>query len=110
MYNIGLPIITQLCNKEVVVQVSPFHLSALNSGLGSDPDLAGLNTTELAQILQTLFVCTGCDYTSFFCGIGKATFPRYFFQFITGTNAQGSLANIRLEGDDRLFSIPTACW
>lgn len=86
------------------------HLSALNSGLGSDPDLAGLNTTELAQILQTLFVCTGCDYTSFFCGIGKATFPCYFFQFITGTNAQGSLANIRLEGDDRLFSIPTACW
>ena len=62
------------CNKEVVVQVSPInskemkfvHLSALNSALGNDPDLAGLDTTELAQILQTLLVCTGCDYISFF--------------------------------------------
>ena len=94
------------------MQVSPInskemkfvHLSALNSALGNDPDLAGLDTTELAQILQTLFVGTGCDYISFFfCGIGKATFLRYFFQyasFITGANAQGSLTNIHLQGDD----------
>ena len=57
----------------------------------------------LAQTLQTLFVCTGCDYISFFSGMGKATFLRYFFQyasFITGANAQGSLTNIQLQGDD----------
>ena len=65
--------------------------------------MAGLDTTELAQILQILFVCTGCDYISFFSGLGKATFLRYFFQyatFITGINAQGSLANIHLQRDD----------
>ena len=110
MYHIGLPLATQSCNKEVVVQVSPInskemkfvHLSALNSALGNDPDLAGLDTTELAQILQTLFVCTGCDYISFFCGIGKATFLCYFLSMhlITGANAQGSLTNIHLQGDD----------
>ena len=105
VYHIGLPLVSNLSNKEVVVQVSPVnskecHLSALNSALANDPDLAGLDTTELAQILQTLFVCTGCDYISFFSGLGKATFLRYFFQyatFITGINAQGSPANIHLQ-------------
>ena len=77
------------------------NIPALNSALCTDPDLAGLNATELPQILQTLFVCTGCDYTSFFSGLGKATFLHYFFQFasfITGANAQGSLMNIQLQG------------
>ena len=41
---------------------------------------------------------TGCDYTSFFNKIGKATFYRYFYQnaeFITsGKNAPGTLADI----------------
>ena len=48
--------------------------------------------------MQTLFVCTGCDYISFFSGLGKATFLRYFFQcasFISGANANGSLSDIR---------------
>lgn len=43
---------------------------------------------------------TGCDYTSFFNKIGKATFYRYFYQnaeFITsGKNAPGTLADIGL--------------
>ena len=79
------------------------HLSALNLALHTDPDLAALQSTERAQILQTLFVCTGCDYISFFSGLGKATFLRYFFQhasFITGSNAQGSLANVQLQGNN----------
>ena len=106
MYRIGLPLVSNTLNKEVVVKVSPINskfvnISALNSALCNDPDLAGLNATELPQILQTLIVCTGCDYTSFFSGLGKATFLRYFFQFasfITGANAQGSLMNIQLQG------------
>ena len=52
--------------------------------------------------MQTLFVATGCDYTSFY-GLGKATFLRYFYQYATfitkptndkpGTLADVSLAN-----------------
>ena len=69
----------------------------------NDPDLAALKLSDLPQILQTLFVCTGCDYITFFSGIGKATFMHHFFQhalFFTGTNRQGSLANIQLEGEE----------
>ena len=109
VYHIGLPLYTHTCNKEVVVQVSSInskevkfiHLSALNAALANDPDLAGLEPRDLPHILQTLFVCTGCDYLSFFSGIGKATFLRYFFQyapFISGKNANGSLRNIHFQG------------
>ena len=107
----GLPLVSQSANKEVLVQVSPINskemkfvnLLALDAALGNDPDLSGLEAVNLAQILQTLFVCTGCDYISFFYGIGKATFLRYFFQnasFITGSNAEGSLANVQLDNEN----------
>ena len=87
--------------KEVLVQISPINskdkkfvsLSALHEALCNDSDLACLESAKPAQILQTIFVYTGCDYISF-CGIGC-----YFFQhasFITGVNAQGSLADIQL--------------
>ena len=72
-------------------------LSALEA---ADPDLSGLESSKVGQILQTLFVSTGCDYISFFSGIGKATFLRYSFQhaaFITGANAEGSLADTHLD-------------
>ena len=77
-------------------------MSALSKALVNDPDLANVNTTILSQVIQTMFVCTGCDYTSFFCKVGKATFLRYFFQyaaFITGTESQGTLADTSLEGE-----------
>ena len=78
-------------------------LYAMNSAISIDPDLVNVDNTMLAQTLQTLFVSTGCDYKSFFSGMGKATFLRYFFQYaslLTGANAQGSLTNIQLQGDD----------
>lgn len=72
----------------------------LSKAFLNDPDLAHINTTILPQIMQTLFICTGCDYISFFSQIGKATFLRYFFQyasFITGRESQGTLADTGLE-------------
>ena len=31
--------------------------------------------------MQTLFVATGCDYVSFFSGIGKTFFLKVFFEY-----------------------------
>ena len=106
-YHIGLPLVPQ-SDKEVLVQINPINskemklvdLPALHKALKHDPDLAGLEPAKISRILQTLFVCTGCDYISFFSGLGKATFLRYFFQhasFIIGAKAEGSLADIQLD-------------
>ena len=75
-------------------EVQFLDMSALLAAFLNDPDLANIDTTTLSEVMQTLFVCTGCDYTSFFSQIGKATFLRYFFQyaaFITGRESKGSL-------------------
>ena len=87
VYHIGLPLLTN-SGKDIAVQVSAINskevrfvnLSALAYALVNDPDLAALKSSDLPQILQTLFVCTGCDYIPFFSGKGKATFMRHFFQ------------------------------
>ena len=76
VHHIGLPLASQ--NKQVMVQISQLssretkfiHLPALITALQNDPDLAGMDSTELTKIMQALLVCTGCDYVSFFSGIG----------------------------------------
>ncbi len=109
VYHIGLPL-QQNHGKDVIVQISLInarelrllHMNNLISALQNDPDLAAINSAILPQVLQTLFVTSGCDYISFFHGVGKATFLRYFFQyasFISGNeeNAKGTLADVSLD-------------
>ena len=73
------------------------HLTSLQAALLSDPDLAAIPTAIKLQCLQTLYVVTGCDYTSFMHGFGKVSFLKNFFQhaaFITGPEFPGSLGDI----------------
>ena len=93
VYHIGLPLAC-VKTKEIIVQVSAInsrqlkllHLSALVNALDNDPDLSKIDPKILPQVLQTLYVVSGCDYISFFSNMGKATFLRYFYQYalITG--------------------------
>ncbi len=104
-YHIGLPL-HSIQEKQVIVQISArnsrqrqlLNLNHLILAMRNDPDLALIDATTLLQVLQTLFVATGSDYRSFFSGIGKAKFLRYFFQyapFITGKEStEGTLADI----------------
>ncbi len=110
IYHIGLPL-NHGNQKEIIVQINTYnskdltylHLPALVTAFTNDPDLSSVPSQILPQIFQTIFVATGCDYTSFFSGIGKATFLRYFYQnaeFITSGkgNAPGTLADVGLDG------------
>ena len=75
--------------------------NSLHSCLQRDPDLGLLPPNQLPQILQTLYIVSGCDYVSFFVGFGKAKFYQTFFQFasfISGSNAvSGSLGDVKSE-------------
>ena len=62
----------------------------LQEALLSDPDLETIPEEERAKTIQALFALTGCDFTSFFSGIGKASFFNTFIknaQFIAGTDS-----------------------
>ena len=44
-----------------------------------DPDLACIPQHKRAAAVQAVYVASGCDYTSFFAGVGKATFYKALF-------------------------------
>ena len=59
-----------------------------------DFDLRSIPQNDLGLVLQTLFICSGCDYISYFRSMGKATVLNGFFQyasFICGQNMPGCL-------------------
>ena len=83
-----------LSSDDIIVQLSSmgtplklFNMNDFVECLKTDPDLHSIPPTHRGKILQVLYIATGCDFTSFFVGIGKATFLKAFFQyaqFITG--------------------------
>ena len=85
-YHIGLPLLPP--GKEVIIQLSNpgarelnlLHLHKLVDALKRDPDMIHIPPTQIAGIVQAIFVSIGCDYVSFFSGIGKATFLKTFFE------------------------------
>ena len=80
VYMIGLPL-DHGENKHIMVQINPYnskelkylHMTSFVTALNNDPDLADVKDNVL-QTIQTIFVASGCDYTSFFNGFGKTFF------------------------------------
>ena len=68
-------------------------LSKVDEALHYDHCMATISPQIRAQILQTLYVVTGCDYVSYFHGIGKIKFLQVFFQHASFiSNGQEQLA------------------
>ena len=87
VYHIGLPVISS--TDEVIIQLSKpsdkelnlLNLHTLVDAFVRDPDLTHISNHTIPLITQALFVSTGCDYVSFFSGIGKAYFLKVFFEY-----------------------------
>ena len=106
MYHIGLPLLEQ--TSEIFIQLHGrrkdsnryLHVNKLVQALHSDPDLAQVPVVHRISILRMVYVATGCDYISYFKGIGKV-FLNVLYQhatFITaGLDPAGSLADITME-------------
>ena len=121
VYHVGLPHITGT-DLEVMVKLNPFSslqlhildMQALISALNNDPDLASIPYSLHPSVLQVLYICTGCDFISFFNGYGKALFMATFFEYCeficsnsslspgiladTSESSEGFLSFIRLVG------------
>ena len=110
VYHIGLPIIANT-DLDIIVRLSTFNslehrfldIQALIRALRNDPDLAAIEPREIAPVIQMLYISTGCDFISFFNGLGKVTFLATFFEhaeFIASNsgNTPGSLIHTTSEG------------
>ena len=102
IYNTGLGLLHTCTMKRFIVQLNIpksaeqkyLHLNSLSLALQNDPDLASIPQQHIAPTLQSLFICTGCDFVSYFKSIGKVTFFNNFFQhtkFICDNGMSGSL-------------------
>ena len=88
VYHVGLPIVagTEL---ECTVRLNVFNsteqrfldLQALITAFQNDPSLAAIEQVTLPSVMQMLYISTGCDFISFFTGIGKATFMATLFEY-----------------------------
>lgn len=78
VYHIGLPLVNP-DRFDVYVQLSPasspelrlLHLNQLHLDLAADPDIALVPPGLRACDLQTLFICSGCDYVPFMLGLER---------------------------------------
>lgn len=115
VYHIGLTVARLILEKHIIVQLSKqitkdpkfINLNDLIRCLTEDPDLHGIPSQYQPQTLQSLYVCTGCDYTSFFVGMGKVSFLSTFFQYASfiagGTDPAGSIGNITINKECTSF-------
>ena len=78
VYHIGLTVLSEIPEHEVIVQLSKqtddraryLNMKALIAALGMDPDLSQIPLTR-PQLLQSLYVATGSDYTSFLMALER---------------------------------------
>ncbi|XP_065194409.1 uncharacterized protein LOC135825714 [Sycon ciliatum] len=80
-------------------------LTKLAGNIRNDPDLSQVPEDVRVAAVQALFVCSGCDFVSFFAGLGKCSFYKAFFQFatfITGGVEPGLLAE---NNEDSFFAF-----
>ena len=83
-YHIGLPL--DHGDKEILLEINGpgstqkriISLSNLMHNLVNNPDLSIISPCLLPQVLQTLYVVTGSDYTSFFLWIWKGDLHEVF--------------------------------
>ena len=118
VYHIGLLLVANTGLK-VLVKISPIgskqtwflDIQALIHAFENDPDLASLPRLSIPIIMEMVYVCTGCDYVSFFHGLGKASFMNALYrcaEFITAdkNDIPGSLSNFdELSSEDGFLSF-----
>ena len=83
VYNIGLALLHGT-PKGYAIQLNVPHateqkylfLNNLVTAFYNNRDLASLPGTKRELIMQTLFVCTGCDFISYFKAVGKHCFSK----------------------------------
>ena len=115
VYHIGLPLVADT-DLKVLVKISQISskqtrfidIQALVHALETDPDLAALPRLSIPKIMEMVYVCTGCDYVSFFHGLGKASFMNSLYrcaEFITADkdNTPGSLSDFNEPSNEEGF-------
>ena len=72
------------------------HLNCLHDAIVADDSLSSVATTARCKVIQTIYIASGCDFVSYFVGLGKGSFYNAlhnYAPFISGST------NSSLHGD-----------
>ena len=91
VYHIGLTVPFDRENSSIITQLSKpsqqeskyIDMNSLINAIDNDPDLHQVPHSMRRQAVQSLYIASGCDYVSYFCGLGKASFLSCMFQHAT---------------------------
>ena len=83
-------------------------MTALCNGIKLDSDLSAVQEEYRCQSIQSLYVSTGCDYVSFFTGLGNARLAscRLFFNMQSSLlvcDPIGSIGHTQIDKPDASF-------
>ena len=89
---ISLPLFQKFSNKHVYIefQSAPIlfiHLNKLVAGVENDDHLVCIPQENRTKVAQTVYIASGCDFVSYWVGLGKTRYFKAFFQcadFISG--------------------------
>jgi hypothetical protein len=122
VFHVGLPFVEKYPTKHYLVQLKDFasekiylNVNKLIDLMNKNTDLKSIDSKNIPLNIQTLFICSGCDFVSFFRHYTKNRFYDAFFDncdFITASDeftgsldqtdidnwTQGLLAFYRLVG------------
>ena len=103
---VGLPLMENFADKHVYIQYDSskdgkyLHMNNLMQAIDNDDALSEINENIRFKIIQSLYVCSGCDFVSYFKEKGKSTIFTTFFQYASFINNGDS--NLALtDMDDR---------
>ena len=66
------------------------HLNSLVEAINKDVDLNCIPAEERTRVLQSLYVLTGCGFTSYLVGFGKVTFFKTFYQYASFVSGEAN--------------------
>ena len=83
---IGMSHFSKFLSKEIFIEyqqnpIKFIDLNVLHNSLSTDSDLVSLRKEIVGKIIQTVYICSGCDFVSYFVGHGKSSFYKALFQY-----------------------------
>ena len=97
---VGLPLMEQFQQKQVYIQYDSskdgkyLHMNSLVKAVTDDDALSEINENLRCKIVQSLYICSGCDFVSYFKEKGKSTIFTILFQYASFVNT--SCSNLAL--------------
>ena len=75
------------------------NVNMLQDAIKADSDLSAIisQNIDVLKCIQMLYICSGCDFVSYFAHLGKSKFMNVFFQyasFISGENTPFNIGNL----------------